>query len=262
MDVARRSLVYVLTYLLGFLGTLVIVASATRPDTTVWLPIGLAFVFYAGLASLRPLRSAVLRLLLAGALAAGSIALWLMSEAPAASEPNQRLGLYVPFLGLIGPALCLIVVIFLPEERRGVSAKTWLWIFVYTGLAWFTSFFSTQHSRLPSRRLLLPEPDTTVIGQVSSVSHRGVIQVLFFALVTFAAWQLARASGARAAHRVLLALALSGALIFFDEARPRFEVTGRFAVRSVELDATITIAIIICLELFALLGARSGKATD
>src|SRR5579863_3672335 len=146
VDWLRRWLVYSLTFVLGFLAALTVIAAATQPETTVWLPLGLGLLFFLLLGILPPFKEVVLRLALTGVITSGSLAAWFISEPPAVSEPHHRIAALVPILGATGPAMCIVVVLLLWEERRKVSRPVWNWLALLVAMAWLVSYYSASHS--------------------------------------------------------------------------------------------------------------------
>jgi hypothetical protein len=217
-----------------------LVAAATQVETTVWLPIGLTLLFFVLLALLPPFKNVVLRLSLTGVIGSGSLAAWFIAEPPAASEPNHRLSVLVPILGITGPTLCIIVVLLLWEERRTVSRAVWNWLGLLVAMAWLVSYYSASHNI--NGVVLLPHSSfryDSDVARAHSLAHRGLLQVICFGATAIASVGLAVASRASLRSTVAVGLLFPAALAMFDEGRYRMEFAEHFARRSIAIDGVV-----------------------
>ena len=240
VDWLRRSLVYTFTYVLGFLAALTVIAATTQPDTTIWLPLGLGLLFFLLLALLPPFKNVVLRLSLTGVITSGSLAAWFISEPPAASEPHHRLAILVPILGATGPAMCIIVVLLLWEERKLVGPAVWNWLALLVAMTWLVSYYSASHSI--DGVMLLPHSSfryDSDIARAHSIAHRGFLQVICFGSAALASVGLAAASRASKSATAIVGLLFPLALAMFDEGRYRMEFAEHFAKRSLAIDGVV-----------------------
>ena len=256
VDWLRRSLVYTITFVLGFLAVLTLIAAATQSETTVWLPIGLGVLFFVLLGFLPPFKNVELRMSLTGVITSGSLAAWFISEPPAASEPHHRLALLVPILGATGPALCIILVLLLWEERRAIRRAVWNWLALLVAMTWLVSYYSASHNI--NGVMLLPHSTfryDSDIALAHSLAHRGLLQVLCFGSAAIASVGLATASRASKPATLAVGLVFPCALAFFDEGRYRMEFAEHFAKRSLAIDGVV-ILIAFTLAMFATLASR------
>jgi len=260
VDWLRRSLVYTLSYILGFLAVLTVIAASTQPETTVWLPLGLGLLFFLLLGFLPPFKDAVLRLSLTGVITSGSLAAWFISEPPAASEPHRRLAILVPILAATGPAMCIIVVLLLWEERKMVGRAVWNWLSLLVAMTWLVSYYSASHNI--NGVMLLPHSSfryDSDIALAHSLAHRGFLQIICFGSAAIASVGLAAASRASKPATFLVGLLFPLALAIFDEGRFRMEFAEHFAKRSLEMDGAVVI-VAFAVAMFATAGSRRVSA--
>ncbi|HLK15105.1 MAG TPA: hypothetical protein VKT78_09890 [Fimbriimonadaceae bacterium] len=243
VDWMRRTAVYTITYVLGFLAALTVIAAATQPETGAWLPISLGFLFFALLGLLPPFKLVELRLALTGVMTSGSLAAWFISEPPAASEPHRRLAILVPILCATGPALCLLLLALLWEQRRTVSRSVWNWLSLLVAMSWLVSYYSASHNI--DGVTILPHGNfrfDSDVARAHSLAHRGLLQVLCFGSAALASVGLATASRATRPATVAVGLLFPSALALFDEGRYRIEFAEHFAKRSLAIDAIVILA--------------------
>ena len=256
VDWLRRSLVYTLTFVLGFLGALTLIAAFNQPQTTIFLPIGLGVLVFLLLGLLPPFKDVVLRLALTGVIASGSLSAWFISEPPAASEPHHRLSILVPILSVAGPTLCFIVVLLLWEERRSVSRIVWNWLALLVALTWVVSYYSASHNL--NGVVILPHSSfryNSDIAQAHSLAHRGVLQAICFGATAVAGVGLAAASRASKLATALVGILFPCCLALFDEGRYRMEFSERFAIRSLVIDGLV-ILVAFAIAMIATVGSR------
>ena len=252
-DFIRRFVVYGLTYTLGFLATLVVVATATRMETTSWMPVAVGLVFLLSLGLLPPFESIALRLTVVALFGSGALAAWFLAEPSAASEPNERFSVLVPLIGSIGPILCGIVLLLMWEERRCVSRAVWAWMFSLIALGWLVSFYSTMHDLAGS--VLLPHPSfrySNDFAATHAIPMRRWYQAVFYTVSAFVAAGLAAACGAPKGKRLVFALIVPISYALFDELRNTIEFTDIYSKRDIALD-------IGCVFVAALIGTRIFK---
>jgi hypothetical protein len=256
VDWLRRSLVYTITFVLGFISVLTLVAAALQPETTVWLPVGLGVFFFLLLGLLPPFRNIELRMSLTGVITSGSLAAWFISEPPAASEPHHRLAILVPILGATGPALCIFLVLLLWEERKAILRAVWNWLALLVAMSWLVSYYSASHSI--DGVMLLPHSSfryDSDIARAHSLAHRGLLQVLCFGSAAIASVGLAAASRASKWASLVVGILFPSALALFDEGRYRIEFAEQFARRSLAIDG----AVILVAFTLATLATRVGR---
>ncbi|MHB8636295.1 MAG: hypothetical protein ACYC96_07465 [Fimbriimonadaceae bacterium] len=261
-DWLRRSLIYALTFVLGFLGALTLIASFNQPETTIFLPMGFGLLFFMLLGLLPPFKNVVLRLALTAVVTSGSLAAWFISEPPAASEPNHRLSVLVPILGITGPALCIILVLLLSEERKVVSRPVWKWLALVVVMTWLVSFYSASHN--VSGVVLLRHGSfrfNSDIGQTHALAHRGILQIICFGMTTAASVGLAASSRASAFATGVVGLLFPSGLALFDEGRCRIEFAEHFARRSLAIDGVVILAALLVTMAMTSPGRRRVSAS-
>jgi hypothetical protein len=257
----RKAMIVGLTFLIAFLGTLVVVAAATKPEASTWMPLALGFLFYIALGLLKPFKAAVPRLAISAQFASGALSLWFISEPPAASEPNQRFTEYMLILCSVGPVLCALLLVLLVEERKKVPARAAGLVFIVILFGWAISFFSEWHSLAGLHHLAAASIRfISQIGNSHALPHRRLLQIGFFALSTIFVWILASSGGASRSRRLAVCAMIVGGFVLFDEFRLPFELSLPISKSSLSVDViAVATAFGVC-EVLA--KARRPKAAS